>query len=910
MKNLMNSMEKHRLIFENVKEGISIYEELPDGRRKLVECNPQYVEMSGYSYEQLTNLDDTTKIQINLDSPEKQDESAKKQRNNEPFAGLFSWIRPDGKENYVEYTAVPLILNDKRLTIGIDHDITERRKAEEQIRLTQFSIDHTFDAVFWIDASGKFIYVNESACHTLGYSRDELLNMSVHEVNPNFYAEEWYLYWQRLKEMGSVTRESRHRTKDGRIFPIEFTANYLYFDDKEFSFAFARDITERKRSEELNRIQIELGAALNARIELSEAMTICLEAVTCVPGIESGGIFLINEKTGDVGLSAHKGLSAEFIRMMSSHKADSTKMAQIMTGNSVYINYQKLCTQKNNLILNDGLKSVAVIPILYEGKINACLNVGSYTLENIPAYVRNALEAIATQIGSAIARLKAEEAMRKSEERFRTLIENSWDAFELIDAEGNVFYTSPAAARFSGYTVQEMIGRNVISRMVPEYRDYAQQLINDLIQKPGHTVSMQLCAQHKNGSLRWLEGVCTSMLDDPNVLAIVVNYRDVTEKRKIEESLLRIQKLESIGTLAGGIAHDFNNILTGILGNISLAEMLIDQKDKALERLSEAERSASRAKDLTSQLLTFSKGGAPILKAASIADILKESVSFALSGSKSTHSFALPDNLWSVVVDEGQMNQVINNIMINADQAMPQGGMIRIRAENVMIKEDDISPLETGPYVKVSIEDQGIGIPEEHLSQIFDPYFTTKQKGSGLGLAITYSVIKRHKGLIEVESHLGVGTTFHIYIPASPDQAVAKKEEFHDKPIQGKGRILVMDDAEVIRDILDQMLSKIGYEVVTTSDGFDTIESYIQAGESGYPFDAVIMDLTVPGGMGGIEAIEKLKAINPDIRAIVSSGYSNDPVMSNFREYGFKGVIAKPYRSQELSAILMEVLEE
>lgn len=907
------------------------------------------------------------------------------------------------------------------------------KRTEEKLQLMQFSMDHTSDAIFWIDASARFIYVNESACLHLGYSRDELLNMTAHDVNPDFPVEEWSLSWQKLKKAGSFTQESRHRDKNGLIIPIEFTANYIYFNDKEFIFAFARNITKQKILEELNRFQIELGVTLSTGIKLDEALPICIETALNVSGMDCGGIYLFNEENSDTSSTYHKGLSDEFVREMSNYKSGSDQMALIKAGNSIYMSYQDLCTKEQSLFIQEGLKSVATIPILHDGKISACLNVGSHTLESIPAFAHNALEAITTQIGNAIARLRAEDALKKSEEKYRALIENSWDAFELIDADGNVLYTSPASAKFSGYTVQEMIGRNVISKMIPEYRDYARQLINDLIPKHGHTVNIQLCAQHKDGSLKWLEGVCTNLLNEPSIQAIVVNYRDiterkeaidalreseekyrqlienakegtsvvqdgfikfanpkiieitgnsyeelinrsfisliypddrdkiidcylkklkdekvkepilyrivlkngsikwiestgvlinwegnpailyftndVTEKRKIEEILLRMQKLESIGILAGGIAHDFNNILTGILGNISLAEMFIDQKEMALERLVEAEVSASKAKDLTSKLLTFSKGGDPILKTTSITNILKESVSFTLSGSKSTYNFFFPDDVWPVVIDEGQMNQVFNNIVINADQAMPQGGMIKIFAKNVMVEENDIPPLEAGPYVKISVEDQGIGIPEEHLSRIFDPYFSTKQKGSGLGLAITYSIIKRHNGHIEVESQLGIGTKFHFYVHALPDQVIKRKEKLRDNTTQRKGKILVMDDQEVIRDILFQMLTKIGYEITTSSDGVEAIKLYIESKESGFPFDAVIMDLTIPGGMGGIETIKKLKEIDPNVKAIVSSGYSNDPAMSNLDEYGFKGVIAKPYRPQELREILQEVLE-
>ncbi|HGJ67335.1 TPA: PAS domain-containing sensor histidine kinase [bacterium] len=627
---------------------------------------------------------------------------------------------------------------------------------------------------------------------------------------------------------------------------------------------------------------------------------------------------------------------------------------------------------------------------------------------------------------------QAEEALKRNEGRLRALIEHSWDVFELIDSEGNILYISPAAANISGYEMDELKGRNVFEAMADEYREYAKNLIAEISKRPRQTYSMNLKSRRKDGEMRWIEGSCTNLLDDPNINAIVVNYHDITdlknavealqesekkyrvlvenasegiivvqdskikyanpkitqlfgysqedimgsyfaefihpddrdqtienynleingkdindtmtirvftqdgnikwaeiksvlikwegkpaihcfinditEKRKMEEELLRMQKLESIGTLAGGLAHDFNNILTGIMGNISLTKMLIDQKEKASERLAEAEKAAYKAKDLTSQLLTFSKGGTPILKVVSISDILREATDFALSGSKSKYSIKFDKDLWHVIVDESQINQVISNIVINADQAMPQGGLIEIKAENIVIKEGTKSPLKPGYYVKISFKDYGIGIPKEYLSRIFDPYFTTKQKGSGLGLAISYSIIKKHEGHIEVISQLGHGSTFLVFLPASPEQSTDKGEKEYDGKAHGIGKILIMDDAEIIKELLSQMLSQVGYDVAVASEGAEAIEKYLDAMNSDEPFDAVIMDLTIPGGMGGIEAISKLREFDTSVKAIVSSGYSNDPVMSNFRDYGFDAVIAKPYKPKELYEVLQKVL--
>jgi nitrogen-specific signal transduction histidine kinase/CheY-like chemotaxis protein len=392
------------------------------------------------------------------------------------------------------------------------------------------------------------------------------------------------------------------------------------------------------------------------------------------------------------------------------------------------------------------------------------------------------------------------------------------------------------------------------------------------------------------------------------IIGAVVVFRDVTDKWKTEQDMLKADKLESIGTLAEGIAHDFNNLLTGILGNISLAN-LNTNSGKISRNLSDAEKATLRARDLTNQLLTFANGAAPIKKIASIGEVLKETTTFTLSGSRVGCDFSIPDNLWAVRVDETQMSQVFNNIVINAIQAMPEGGVIKILAENVTKSKESALPLKEGKYIKISIEDQGVGIPTEHFQKIFDPYFTTKEKGSGLGLATSYFIVKNHNGYITAESKAGIGTIFNIYLPAYPKKILTgKKKKKKEKYITGEGKILVMDDEEIIREVFRSALTAIGYKVTVAKDGAEAIELYKKAKTSEHPFDAVIMDLTIPGGMGGKETIQKLRELDPDIKAIVSSGYSKDPIMSNFRKYGFKGVIPKPYKLETISATLYETL--
>ncbi len=391
------------------------------------------------------------------------------------------------------------------------------------------------------------------------------------------------------------------------------------------------------------------------------------------------------------------------------------------------------------------------------------------------------------------------------------------------------------------------------------------------------------------------------------VIGTVLVFRDITEEKRSVEELLRAGKLESLGLLAGGIAHDFNNIMTVVIGNLSLAKLHCSPDDKIFARLEEAEKASVRTKDLTQQLLTFAKGGTPIKQTASITELIRETTDFASHGANVKCEFALPDDLRPVEIDPGQISQVLNNLVINAVQAMPDGGIVRVSAENLSLGEESGLPLHVGKYVRIQVQDNGTGIDPEHLAKIFDPYFTTKQTGSGLGLATSYSIIKKHDGLLTVESALGAGTSFYIYLSAS-DKPVIEPLRIREEPLRGAGRVLVMDDEPLIRELAETMLEHLGYQAELARDGVETIRMYCQAKENGHPFDAVIMDLTIPGGMGGKETIKKLRAYDPEVRAIVSSGYSSDPVMAKFGEHGFLGVMGKPYKVEELAKLLHEIL--
>ncbi len=522
------------------------------------------------------------------------------------------------------------------------------------------------------------------------------------------------------------------------------------------------------------------------------------------------------------------------------------------------------------------------------------------------------LQAVANVLANAIERKQTEESLAHSKAEFEAMFNFIPDAVIFADVNRRIVMCNPAVQSILGYTHAELQGKTT-EILYAEKSDYEEQgRLRYHVGATGHGRPYEMRYRRKDGTLLAAE-THSSPVKDPSgkTLGFVAIFRDLAERKRMEEHLLKTCKLESLGVLAGGIAHDFNNILTAILANISLAKTYVNPEDFIYQRLSEAEKASMRARDLTQRLLIFAKGGAPVKRVASLVELIKDSAGFALRGSDILCDFYFSENLWSAEVDEGQISQVIHNIILNAVQAMTDGGAIRVNCENMTVKHTEAEnslPLLRGDYIKILIQDNGIGIPAENLKKIFDPYFTTKPKGSGLGLATTYSIIRNHNGHISVESKPGDGTTFYIYLPAS-HKKISAKEKTEKSPLFGKGKILIMDDEDIVRDAAGSVLKYIGYEVGAAKDGAEAIELYKKGMESGRPFDAVIMDLTIPGGMGGKEAIKKLLEIDPEVKAIVSSGYSEDPVMAEFRKYGYCGVLAKPYEAEQLSRALSDVIK-
>ena len=497
-------------------------------------------------------------------------------------------------------------------------------------------------------------------------------------------------------------------------------------------------------------------------------------------------------------------------------------------------------------------------------------------------------------------RRRAERELRESEARNRAILNAQPDVMFMQSRDGTFLDCHAADIDRLFAPPQEFLGKKM-QDIFPE--DFTAILL-DLIEQVLITGEIKIYEYELSiaGQARYFETRIVPCGED-QVLSII---RDITERKLMEEEIINARKLESLGTLAGGIAHDFNNILAAILGNVSYSRTLVEEGSELYETQVEVEAACLRAQGLTNQLLTFSRGGKPVKEVIRIGALLKEVTEFALHGSSVICRFEIADDLWPVEADRGQLGQVMSNLVINAYQAMADGGEMEVRAGNVELKEGTIPALEAGRYVKIEVADKGVGIPAEHLGKIFDPYFSTKQKGSGLGLATIYSIINKHSGLIRAESNPGVGTTFIFYLSASNEEP--KDEGKRDEIIHGEGRLLLMDDEEMVRNMAMSLISKLGYEVVIASDGTQAVEKYREAKLSGKPFAAVILDLTVKGGMGGKKALEKLKEIDPGVKAIVSSGYSIDQVMSDHIGVGFAGMIAKPYSLAKMSRILWKVI--
>ncbi len=512
-------------------------------------------------------------------------------------------------------------------------------------------------------------------------------------------------------------------------------------------------------------------------------------------------------------------------------------------------------------------------------------------------------------------RSAVQDALYEEKELLTVTLHSIGDAVITTDLRGRIVIMNPVAEELTGWSWTDAVGRPLdeVFKIINEENGKPYPNPVDKVLALGKIVVL---ANHtaliaKDGRQRIIDDSGAPIIENGNMRGVVLVFRDITNKQRLENELIKSQKLESVGVLAGGIAHDFNNILTAILGTINMAQEREAVKgDETLSSLLlTSEQAVFRAVSLTQQLLTFAKGGSPVKKMASLPETIKESTDFILRGSAIKANYLIPANLWPLEIDTGQISQVIHNLIVNAQNAMPEGGTINITCRN--FEHDGTLPgLTAGPFIKTMVADNGPGIGPEIIDRVFDPYFTSKTEGNGLGLAVCHSIIKKHNGYITVKSTPGQGTTFIFYLPATLDKPMARSEEVTGTygGNNKSGRVILMDDEAIILELAAGMLSMAGFEVETTLNGEQAVALYSHGLAEGRAADVLIMDLTIPGGMGGREAAREILNLNPEAKIIVSSGYSNDPVMADYRDYGFCAAIAKPYRQQELSEAVRKVM--
>ncbi len=813
----------------------------------------------------------------------------------------------------------------------LNKEIEMHKKAEEEFE-NIFKLSPDMVGVFTTE--GGLIRVNPSWETILGYKTEELLKMGWAElIHPDDVEMTNKEVEKQLKGSTVVNFVNRYKCKDGSYKTLEWQAS---FAEEGIVHATARDITERKQSERFQQLLHRVLGISNRYTELIPMLKEYVIPIKDYTDCEAVGIRIL-DKEGNIPYQAYDGFSQRFYESESplSIKSDKCMCIYVIKGEtdpgapfatekgSFYMNgtTRFLATmseeekgETRNICNQEGYESVALVPVILHDETLGLIHIADRRENMVPLAKVQALEEISLHISTAIRRVRAEEAFAEEKERLEVTLRSTGDGVIATDIKGNVTVLNRVAEQLTGWTQEEAIGKPLMEIFHIVNENTRKRILNPVstVLETGRIVGLinHAVLISRDGTERVIADSGAPIHDEQsNLFGVILVFRDISETRRLEEELQKIDKLESVGMLAGGIAHDFNNLLTGIMGYISMAKNDVEPGGKVFSRLSQAENASLRARDLTQQLLTFARGGAPIKELASIKGLIENSTLFALRGSNVRPHFSLPDDLWPVEIDEGQINQAITNIVINADEAMPEGGILHIGVKNTVIKRRSTLPLPRGNYIQITLKDNGVGISKEHLTKIFDPYFTTKQKGSGLGLATTYSIINKHDGHITVESTPITGTTFNIYLPASEKPIPAEKEAMVETRVTGTGRVLVMDDEEIIRELLYQELTDYGYEVEVTEDGAEAVERYSEAKGSGKPFDAVILDLTIPGGMGGAEAIEKLLEIDPSVKAIVSSGYSTDPVMSDFKKYGFSGIATKPYRVEELEKTLRSILK-
>jgi len=751
-------------------------------------------------------------------------------------------------------------------------DAHEKVKASEKNYHEIF--DSSSDALFIHDMeTGDILDVNRTMLRMYGYTdKDEVLDVNSDKLGvfyEGYDSAKGKELIQKSLESGKYAFEWLARKKNGELFWADVSLSVIKIDGVDKICASVRNITERKQTEKK---LVESEARFKSLIELAPDAIILTD--------KDGIIIVANESSIE----------------LTGYEYDELMVMDIKDFFSVE---EKLRVPIRIDLLNQGL-------IVRNDRVLTRKDGSTVFIEmNTKMMPDGTYQTLIRDISE---RKISEDKLAAEKERLAVTLRSIGDGVITTDVDCNVVIMNKVAEELTGWRQNEAVGKplaevfNIVDEITRDRHDNPAEKVlqrGKIIELENHTILVS-----RDGIERIVADSGAPIRDNNNlIIGVVIVFRDMTERKKILDVLQQTDRLNSLGILAGGIAHDFNNLLSGIFGYIEMARLGSALDKSVSENLDRAFSVFNRAKGLTQQLLTFSKGGMPIRKTGDIGIKIRENTAFALSGSNITCEYFIDENLHMCDFDENQMAQVFDNLVINAIQAMPVGGKITITAGNIYLQKHLNPLLREGNYIKISVSDTGIGIQPDHIKRIFDPFFTTKQQGNGLGLATCYSIIKKHDGFIEAESVPGKGAVFHILLPAS-DKEADKKENHKDADLPGTGKILVMDDEAFIREITKEMLKLAGYKVVAVSDGVEALKIIDDAAVKNEPFDGAILDLTIPGGMGGKDTLIEIRKKYPHMPVFASSGFSEDPVISNPEEFGFNGSISKPYRRDELAGLL------
>jgi PAS domain S-box-containing protein len=920
---LENSEAHLRAILDNVQTGIIMVDPV---NHSIVDANPAAVAMFGAPKEAIMGS-----VCHNFICPADVGKCPVTDLHQTIECSERTLIRNDRSRVPVIKTVTTFLLDGQPLLLESFVDITERKRMEEKIRQSEEQLrlltSNLKDVIYLIDVVPEltFKYISPAIFSLLGYSVKEFgeMDQPMALMHPDDLAEfQDLIFGAKKRWSADPSFRMRMRRKDGEYVWMD-TRNTCIADENGKLVRIegsARDISAEVRArEELERTARtdKTISSLSTRIanlktsEIDAGIKEALCQIGKYVNADRGFIYTRADEKGTMEISyswtslgAGKGptLSLNF------ESSNVPLLRNLLKGGDVlYIpdtRAMDLPDPESYRALRDkGILSAVVVPSILGGELRGY--IGFDTIGRTAGWDQEDIRLLSItgeMLTSVLNRKRTEERLSAESERLAVTLRSIGDAVITIDEQGSIILGNKVAEEMTGLNRYTMVGMNIREVIALPEVDW------DRIATAESGGPIRSEVSGPNGVKQVIEYHFTTLLGGQDEkMGKVFVFRDVSEKDRAEIAEANAERLESIGTLAGGIAHDFNNLMTSVTGELYLLRSEIDQSEsstrRSRERLDEMEMAMDRAKFVAQGLLSLSKGGAPILKPTKLKRLLEDTARLAFTGSRLNWTLECPDDLWTVNVDINQMNRAFMNILLNAQEASTSAGTINITARN---SSGAWRGRPAGKFVVIEFLDHGSGIPEDVLPRIFDPYYTTKSSGTGLGMTVTYSTVTRHGGDIQISSVVGKGTKVTIRIPATEENAASEPEAL--KVERGSGRILVMDDERIILEITSEVLTELGYSVEVAVDGKEALEKYRESMSAGRKFDAVIMDLTIPGGMGGKEAIQRLLNMDPGAKAIVSSGYSNDPVMANFLDYGFAGVVPKPYKISELSKSLKNVL--